>query len=66
MDWKIGLDKYLTTPPDDDTDTYREIEQDPDMSDSDMMEVIKEYLTTGWRLSEYKWDNGVKIWVFEF
>ncbi len=45
---------------------YCEICQDPDLTDSEMMDIIREKLADGWRLSEYKYDCGIKIWVFEF
>lgn len=60
-----SLDKYLTTPPDDGLD-FIEIEQDPDLTDSDMMEIIREKLSEGWRLEDYRWDQGVKKYLFEF
>ncbi len=44
---------------------FLEIQQDPDMTDSEMIEVIKEKIGEGWSLSEYKWQDGVKIWLFE-
>jgi hypothetical protein len=43
---------------------YRQIIQDPDMSDSDMMEHIRHMLAGGYDLVEYKWDGGLKHWVF--
>jgi len=43
---------------------YREVHQDPDQSDSDMMEVITDHLNEGWELVEYKWTDGIKIWTF--
>ena len=45
---------------------YKEIEQDPDVSDGEMMDIIREHLSDGWSLVEYKWDQGLKIWVFQF
>lgn len=65
MDWKQSLDRYLTNSPDE-KDGFIQIEQDPDMSDSDMLLIIKEKLGEGWRLSEYQWKEGLKYWVFEF
>lgn len=43
---------------------YLEIEQD-DLTDSEMLDVIREKMLEGWALSEYKWCDGVKTWVFE-
>lgn len=43
-----------------------EIQQDPDMTDSEMMEVIKQKLADGWGLVEYQWKDGIKWWTFEF
>ncbi len=45
---------------------YIEIEQDPDQSDSDFLEIIKEKLSEGWSLINYQWKEGVKIYTFEF
>lgn len=45
---------------------FLEIEQDPDLTDSDMMEIIREKLSEGWRLEDYYWDQGVKKYLFEF
>lgn len=43
-----------------------EIEQDPDLTDSDMLEVIQEKLSEGWRLEVYYWEEGIKKYRFEF
>lgn len=43
---------------------YLEIEQD-DLTDSEMLDVIREKMLEGWALSEYKYDNGVRTWLFE-
>lgn len=40
-------------------------EQTPDMTDSDMLEVIREKMYTGWIAVEYKYDCGIKYWTFE-
>lgn len=44
--------------------TYLEIEQD-DLTDSEMLDVIREKMADGWALGDYKYDQGVKTWVFE-
>lgn len=44
---------------------FQEYEQDPDITDSAMMEVIRDYIALGWGLVEYKWSDGVKIWTFQ-
>ena len=46
------------------TTEYQEVEQDPEQSDSDMMEVITDHLNDGWELVEYRWAEGIKTWVF--
>ena len=46
------------------TTEYQEVQQDPDQSDSDMMEVITDHLNDGWELVEYKWTDGIKVWTF--
>ncbi len=43
---------------------YLEIEQD-DLTDSEMLDVIREKMLEGWALGDYKYDQGVKTWVFE-
>lgn len=43
---------------------YRQILQDPDMTDSQMMEHIKHMLAAGYSLEEYKWEAGIKHFVF--
>lgn len=43
---------------------YLEIEQ-IDLTDSEMLDVIREKMADGWALSEYKWADGIKSWVFE-
>ncbi len=65
MDWKESLDRYLTNPPDE-TDGFIQIEQDPDMTDSDMLLIIKEKLSEGWTLVDYMWKDGLKVYTFEF
>ena len=45
---------------------FIEIDQDPDMTDSDMMEVIREKMSEGWRLEEYRLEAGIKKYLFEF
>lgn len=37
---------------------FIEIDQDPDMTDSDMMEVIREKMSEGYRLEDYRWKRG--------
>lgn len=44
---------------------YIEIEQDPEMTDSDMMQIIREKVQDGWSLSEYMWKDGIKYYIFE-
>ena len=44
---------------------YIEIEQDPELTDSDMMEIIREKVQDGWSLSDYRWDGGIKYYMFE-
>lgn len=43
---------------------YIEIEQD-DLTDSQMLDVIREKMADGWALADYKYDSGIKVWVFE-
>jgi hypothetical protein len=44
---------------------FIEIEQDPDQTDSDMIEIIKEKIGEGWSLVNYQWKDGLKIFTFE-
>lgn len=44
---------------------FKEVHQDPDVSDSDFIDLIRDYLSDGWSLVEYKWEDGIKIWCFE-
>lgn len=45
---------------------YLEIEQDPDTTDSEMLEIIKEKIGEGWSLINYQWKEGIKVYTFEF
>lgn len=44
---------------------YQEYHQSPDMSDSQMLEVIKDYIALGWSAAEYSWKDGIKTWIFQ-
>lgn len=44
---------------------YLEIEQDPELSDSDMMDIIREKVQDGWSLVNYYWADGIKFYMFE-
>mgnify|MGYP000865135784 CR=1 FL=1 len=46
--------------------SYCEVIQPKTMSDSEMMEIIREKICDGWALADYKLDvEGSKVWVFE-
>lgn len=44
---------------------YCEICQDPDLTDSDMMDIIREKVQDGFSLCNYKWEDGIKTYTFE-